>query len=104
MQDPRIAVFDIGMRTKPEIDANLKIVADDTTYTTEDRALLAEYSAKLYETDAIKRLRTEQANRRRRDSHVSSTHTWLCAVPVRGGRIANHRPLVTAHKLAEPEP
>ena len=59
MQDPRIAVFDIGMRTKPEIDTNLKIIAGDTTYTTEDRALLAEYSAKLYETDAIKRLKTE---------------------------------------------
>jgi len=59
MQDPRIAVFNIGMRVKPEIDTNIKIIAGDTTYTPEDRALLAEYSAKLYETDAIKRLRTE---------------------------------------------
>lgn len=59
LQDPRIAVFNIGMRLKPEIDTNIRIIAGDTTYTPEDRALLAEYSAKLYETDVIKRLRTE---------------------------------------------
>ena len=49
----------IGMRLKNEIDANLKILSGDATYTPEDRALLAEFSTKLYDTNAIKKLRIE---------------------------------------------
>jgi predicted aldo/keto reductase-like oxidoreductase len=59
LQDPRIHVLNIGMRLKEEINANLRILAGDVTYTLEDRALLAEFSAKLYDTDAIKRLKVE---------------------------------------------
>jgi hypothetical protein len=47
------------MRLKEEIDANIKILSGDTTYTLEDRALLAEFSAKLYDTDAMKKLKVE---------------------------------------------
>jgi len=59
LQDKRIDLLNIGMRLKEEIDANIKILSGDTTYTLEDRALLAEFSAKLYDTDAIKKMRVE---------------------------------------------
>ena len=59
LQDPRVHILNIGMRLKEEIDANLKILAGNATYTPEDRALLAEFSAKLYDTEAIKKLKVE---------------------------------------------
>jgi predicted aldo/keto reductase-like oxidoreductase len=59
LQDPRVHLLNIGMRLKEEIDANIKIISGDTTYTSEDRGLLAQFSAPLYDTDAIKRLRVE---------------------------------------------
>ena len=59
LQDPRVHLLTIGMRLKDEMDANLRILSSDTTFTVEDRALLAEFSAKLYDTDAIKKLRVE---------------------------------------------
>ena len=59
LQDKRIHVLNIGMRLKEEIDANLRVITEDTNYTLEDRALLAEFSAKLYETDAMKNLKLE---------------------------------------------
>lgn len=59
LQDPRIHVLNIGMRLKEEIDANIKILSGEAAYTLEDRALLAEFSAKLYDTDAIKKMRIE---------------------------------------------
>jgi predicted aldo/keto reductase-like oxidoreductase len=59
LQDQRIHVLTIGMRLKSEIDANMGILTGDTTYTHEDRALLAEFSVLLHDTDAIKKLRIE---------------------------------------------
>jgi uncharacterized protein len=59
LQDKRIHVLNIGMRLKEEIDANIKVLSGDATYTLEDRALLTELSAKLYDTDAIKKMRIE---------------------------------------------
>jgi predicted aldo/keto reductase-like oxidoreductase len=59
LQDKRVHILNIGMRLKEEIDANVRILAGDSHYTLEDRALLADFSAKLYETDAIKKLRVE---------------------------------------------
>jgi predicted aldo/keto reductase-like oxidoreductase len=59
LQDQRIHILNIGMRLKREIDANIKTLSGDAPYTPEDRALLAEFSAKLFDTDAIKKLRIE---------------------------------------------
>ena len=59
LQDPRVHMLAIGMRLKKEIDANLKIFSGDATYKSEDRALLAEFSAKLFETDTVKKFRVE---------------------------------------------
>lgn len=58
-QDPRVHLLVIGMRLPEEIDANLGILSSDLAFTVEDRALLAEFSAQLYETDAVKRLKVE---------------------------------------------
>lgn len=59
LQDKRIHLLTIGMRLKEEIDANIKILSDDTTYTLDDRALLTEFCAKAYESDAIKQMRID---------------------------------------------
>jgi len=59
LQDPRVHVLTIGMHLQNQIDANLKTLAGSATCTPADKALLAEFSAKLYETDAIKKMRVE---------------------------------------------
>ncbi len=59
MTDGRIHVLNIGMRLESEIDANVRALAGDLTYTDEDRALLAEFSAKAYESDALKKMKLE---------------------------------------------
>ena len=55
------------MRPKEEIDANIRILSGDSAYAVEDRALLAEFSAKRYDTDAGKKLdrMTEEEHRYR---------------------------------------
>lgn len=59
LDDPRIDLLVIGMRLKEEIDANIRTFSGDVTYTLDDRALLAEFMAKAYESDAIKRMKTD---------------------------------------------
>ena len=59
LNDKRIHILTIGMRLKEEIDANIRTLARDVTYTSDDRALLAEYCAEAYETDALKKMQIE---------------------------------------------
>ena len=59
LQDKRVQLSAIGMHLKSQIDANIKIVSSDGTCTPTDRALLAEFAAKLYETDTVKKFRVE---------------------------------------------
>ena len=59
LQDQRVHMLAIGMRLKAEIDANLKIICGDGAYTPDDRALLAEFSAKVYDSEAIKKMKIE---------------------------------------------
>ncbi|MBP7937147.1 MAG: aldo/keto reductase [Phycisphaerae bacterium] len=61
LDDQRVHILNIGMRLKEDVDANIKILRGDTTYTPEDRDLLAEFSSRLFDTDAIKKLRIEGA-------------------------------------------
>jgi len=58
-QDERIHLLTIGMRIKAEIDANIRTLAGDVAYSLDDRALLTEFSAKAYDSDAIKRMRID---------------------------------------------
>ncbi|MCX7887106.1 MAG: aldo/keto reductase [Verrucomicrobiae bacterium] len=59
LQDKRVDLLAIGMHLKNQIDANIQVVASGCTCTEQDRALLAEFSAKLYETATIKKMRVE---------------------------------------------
>ncbi len=59
LDDDRIQLLVIGMRLREEIDANIKTLSADVTYTTDDRALLTEYCAKAYDSDAIKRMKID---------------------------------------------
>jgi len=57
--DPRIHLLVIGMRLKEEVDANIQTLSGDVAYTLDDRALLAEFCAKAYGSDAIKAMQVE---------------------------------------------
>lgn len=59
MDDSRIDLLVIGMRLKEEIDANIRTFSGDVTYTLDDRALLTEFMAKAYQSDAIKRMKMD---------------------------------------------
>jgi predicted aldo/keto reductase-like oxidoreductase len=59
LQDERIHMLTIGMRLTKEIDANIKTLSGDATYTLDDRALLAEFTAKAFESDAIKAMKID---------------------------------------------
>ena len=59
LQDKRIHLLTIGMRLKKEVDANIRTLSGDATYTLDDRALLAEFSARAFDSDAIKAMRID---------------------------------------------
>jgi hypothetical protein len=47
------------MRLKSDIDANIKTLAGDLTYTAADRALLAEFGPQALNSDAMRKMRVE---------------------------------------------
>ncbi|MHC4170066.1 MAG: hypothetical protein ACYSWQ_24210 [Planctomycetota bacterium] len=47
------------MRLKTEIDDNVKTLAGDVTYTSDDRAILADFCSEAYNSDAIKAMKTD---------------------------------------------
>jgi predicted aldo/keto reductase-like oxidoreductase len=59
LQDDRVHVLTIGMRFPAEIDTNIKTLASDTTYTNDDRALLAGASAAILSDEKLKKMRVE---------------------------------------------
>ena len=59
LDDERIHLLVIGMRLKEEVDANIKTLSGDVTYTLDDRALLTEFCAKAFDSDAIKGMRVD---------------------------------------------
>jgi predicted aldo/keto reductase-like oxidoreductase len=59
LDDERIHLLVIGMRLKEEVDANIKTLTGDVTYTLDDRALLAEFCAKALDSDPIKAMRVD---------------------------------------------
>jgi len=59
LQDKRVDLLDIGMTLKEHVDANMKLVSSGGACTPADCALLSEFSAKLYETDTVKKFRVE---------------------------------------------
>jgi len=59
LNDKRVHMLCIGMRLKTDIDANIKTLAGDVTYTDADRALLAEFGPLALQSDAMKKMRVE---------------------------------------------
>ena len=59
LQDEQIQLLVIDMHLRQELDANIRILSGDATYTPDDRALLAEFCARAYDSDAIKRMRID---------------------------------------------
>ncbi len=59
LNDERIHLLVIGMRLKEEVDANIKTLAGDVTYTLDDRTLLAGFSAEALDSDPIKAMRVD---------------------------------------------
>ena len=59
LQDKRVDLLAIGMTLKEHFDANIKIISVGGACTPADRALLSEFSARVYETDTIKKMRIE---------------------------------------------
>ncbi len=52
MRDPKILV-------EEEVDANIKTLSGDVTYTMDDRALLAEFCARALDSAPIKAMRVD---------------------------------------------
>jgi len=59
LQDERVNVLAIGMSVKAHVDANIWTLNGDVTYTPQDHDLLAEFSSKLSQTDAFKKMRID---------------------------------------------
>jgi predicted aldo/keto reductase-like oxidoreductase len=59
LQDKRTHMLTIGMRLKKEVDANIKTLSGDATYTLDDRALLAQFCAKAFDSNAIKAMKID---------------------------------------------
>jgi predicted aldo/keto reductase-like oxidoreductase len=59
LQDKRVHVLAIGMRLKNEVDANIKTLSGDATYTVDDRALLAEFCSKALDSAPFKAMRVD---------------------------------------------
>jgi predicted aldo/keto reductase-like oxidoreductase len=59
LQDDRVHMLTIGMRYAAEIDANVRALTGNTTYTNEDRALLADVSAAVLNNENAKKMNVE---------------------------------------------
>jgi len=59
LADPRISMLCIGMHEQRNMDDNIATAKGDTTYTLEDRRILAEYSVQALESEPIKKLRED---------------------------------------------
>ena len=59
LQDERVHMLTIGMRSSAELDANINVFVGDTTYTHEDRALLAAVGAAVLNDENVRKMRVE---------------------------------------------
>lgn len=58
LQDERISMLNIGISVPEDIDENIATLSGDTTFTDEDSLLLADYAAKVYESEYVKGMET----------------------------------------------
>lgn len=58
LQDERISMLNIGISVREDIDENVATLTGDTSFTDDDSLLLAEYSARVYESDYVRGMET----------------------------------------------
>ncbi len=59
LKDDRVHLLTIGMRYPHEIDYNIKVLAGNTTYTNEDRALLADAGSAVMNHQDVRKMSVE---------------------------------------------
>ncbi len=59
LDDERIDLLVIGMRTKPDIDQNIRTLARNRTCTASDRALLKTFSTRAMKSEAVRKMKVE---------------------------------------------
>ena len=57
LQDERVSMLNIGVSMPSDVDRNLAVLRGDTRFTNDDRALLADFSSRLYDAEAVKAMR-----------------------------------------------
>ncbi len=57
LADPRIAMLNVGVSTRSDIDDNLATMTADTTLTDTDKTVLASYSELVYNSDHVKAMK-----------------------------------------------
>lgn len=57
LQDPRISLLNIGVSMPQDIDRNLRTLTGNLAFTNEDRTLLADFAAKAYEAEVVKKMK-----------------------------------------------
>ena len=57
LNDPRVSLLNLGMGHAEEIDQNAAMLAADLTLTDADRALLSDYSERVYKSERIRKMR-----------------------------------------------
>ena len=57
LQDDRVSMLNIGVSMPTDIDRNLDVLRGDTRFSNEDRALLADFSSRLYDAEMVKAMR-----------------------------------------------
>jgi aryl-alcohol dehydrogenase-like predicted oxidoreductase len=58
LQDPRVALLNVGVSMPADVDANVKTLTENFELTTRDRAVLADFASRAYEAKSIQALRT----------------------------------------------
>ncbi len=57
LQDERVSMLNIGVSMPSDVDKNLAVLRGDTKFTNQDRDLLADFSSRLYDAEAVKAMR-----------------------------------------------
>jgi predicted aldo/keto reductase-like oxidoreductase len=57
LQDERVSMLNVGVSMPSDVDQNLAVVRGDTTFTPTDAELLADFSTRLYEAEAVKAMK-----------------------------------------------
>jgi predicted aldo/keto reductase-like oxidoreductase len=57
LQDERVSVLNIGVSMPSDIDKNIAVLKGELRFTNEDRQLLAQFSGRAYESDAVKAMK-----------------------------------------------